>query len=629
MTDDCTWYFPTDDSDEPAGFNDSGINTFNGNPIRHLAREISQNALDAGNGGTVEVKFKKRKVKTSSIPNFTELQDTFIRCKKRAKQDSEKSEAFFKKAVSLLTQKTITVLEISDYNTIGIEGPCDYGTPFHAFMKASGQSRKSSDTATGSYGIGKYAPYSTSKIRTILVSTTCKMDGTLEQLTQGKAILISHDQEGQLKRGTGYWGIKEKCKPYVGISNKIPGWIQRENPESDIPKFQGSKISIICFDDQENWRELLSVHIAKNFFGAINEEKLSVDIDGIYVLNKANLQSFFEDDSILSSLEDYDDALTDFSVSKDYFQALQETDEVIVCQTESRLLGRCEVKILLGENLPKKACILRNGMFILEDLKGLMRFPDFKDFIAVIECKNDKGNAFLRSMEPPRHDKFEPDLLTNDKDRKKGRKALSELAKWVRKELKKNARDPVSDVTTIDELSEYFGEDDEGRSGEGSEELNPFGKVVITPRRVKQKTGQAKKAEGGPEGTGDGSGGGGTKTGKGGGNGDKTGGTGSGEGGSGGGSKKTFINLNNIRATILDPKKRNLSFTPVSTGKIGLKAFQVGADADFDIAVTDSSLGTIEKGIVELDVKSGKRQNITITLNNDFFGALKVVAYEI
>ncbi len=49
MTEESSWFFPKDDSDQFDGFNDSGINTFTGNPICHLAREINQNAIDALN----------------------------------------------------------------------------------------------------------------------------------------------------------------------------------------------------------------------------------------------------------------------------------------------------------------------------------------------------------------------------------------------------------------------------------------------------------------------------------------------------------------------------------------------------------------------------------------------------
>lgn len=66
MENNSTWYFPPDNSGQFDGFNDSGIETFLGNPICHLAREINQNALDAGNGNTVDVKFIKRVIECNS-----------------------------------------------------------------------------------------------------------------------------------------------------------------------------------------------------------------------------------------------------------------------------------------------------------------------------------------------------------------------------------------------------------------------------------------------------------------------------------------------------------------------------------------------------------------------------------
>ncbi len=205
---------------------------------------------------------------------------------------------------------------------------------------------------------------------------------------------------------------------------------------------------------------------------------------------------------------------------------------------------------------------------------------------------------------------------------------MKELAKWVRDKLKKHARDPVSDVTTIDELSEFFGEDIENGSGSGTEELDPFGDIVIKPRAVKQKTGQPAGFEDGMDGDdGDGLEGGGGADGSGGG--DGKGGVGAGEGGTDGGSKQSLVNLHNVRATIADKKRRKILFTPATTGSIALRAFQVGADTDFNIYVIESTSGIIENGVLKMDVEKGARESIIVEFDNEFSGAIKVVAYEI
>lgn len=101
-------------------------------------------------------------------------------------------------------------------------------------------------------------------------------------------------------------------------------------------------------------------------------------------------------------------------------------------------------------------------MLITEDLDGLRKFGDFKGFVAVLECKSTKGSELLRSMEPPRHDDFEPDRLPTEKDKRKARLALKELSKWVRDMLRRHAQNPVSQVSTIDELAEFFADEGEG-----------------------------------------------------------------------------------------------------------------------------------------------------------------------
>ncbi len=166
------WHHPTDESDQWDGFNEPGIEHFAGSPVRHLAREIHQNACDASSGtGTVTVKIHLRKVMTSEIPNVDELKANFQSCLDASHNESKKAEIFFENAIKELEKDKIDVLEISDYNTLGMKGPSTNGTPFYAFMKAKGQSRKENDQASGSYGIGKFAPYAVSKIRTIFIST--------------------------------------------------------------------------------------------------------------------------------------------------------------------------------------------------------------------------------------------------------------------------------------------------------------------------------------------------------------------------------------------------------------------------------------------------------------------------
>lgn len=188
---DIGWHHPGDGSDQWDGFNEPGIEHFAGSPIRHLAREANQNSLDAGESDMVEVRIRLHEVDVDSIPNLGELKENLESCYEASRKESKKAETFFENALKELNKKKVPVLEISDYHTRGMVGPSSNGTAFYAFMKAKGQSRKTTETATGSFGIGKFAPYAVSKIRTIFISTVYQDEGeNYTQLTQGKSILM-------------------------------------------------------------------------------------------------------------------------------------------------------------------------------------------------------------------------------------------------------------------------------------------------------------------------------------------------------------------------------------------------------------------------------------------------------
>ena len=398
MSEKIGWYHPVDESDQWDGFNDSGIEHFRGRPIMHLAREAIQNSLDAKENDYVLVKICLKKLKTASVPGIDELKKNIKLCYDIAENEGPIAKAFFQTAVDELNRKEINVLEISDYNTTGMVGPCNNGTKYYAFMKAKGQSRKDSETASGSYGIGKFAPYASSHIRTIFVSTIYEnQTGGLKQLTQGKSILMSHDKDGQRRQGVGFWGICDKCRPVEGIKASLPSIIQKANRQEEMKK--GTKLTILCFDASDHWKEILAVSVAENFFGAINNGELMVEIEDI-TLNKDTIMHFFNRTDIknlLKSLQELPDEPNLFEVSRNYLEALQNNQEVIVEESERRELGLVQLRILIREGLPKRVCALRNGMFISDRLSGLKSFSDYKDFVAVVQCMSKKEMSFSQN----------------------------------------------------------------------------------------------------------------------------------------------------------------------------------------------------------------------------------------
>jgi hypothetical protein len=230
--------FPIDPAGEWDGFNDAGIEHFTGSPFGGLGREVSQNVLDALDEKPAKMTIRLVNVDTASIPHVNELKAVIERCKANPKE-SDKQEIFFNEALQLLSQPKIPVLQIADYNTTGVIGPCVNGKPYFALLKAKGQSVHPGEHSIGSFGIGKFAPFVMSRLRTVFVSTVWADESDWHHYVQAKSVLMSHiDAQGQTHQGTGYWGLKDKCQPVIGINPALPTWLVRNPTPITLPRLK-------------------------------------------------------------------------------------------------------------------------------------------------------------------------------------------------------------------------------------------------------------------------------------------------------------------------------------------------------------------------------------------------------
>jgi len=617
------WTFPQKQGGEWDSFNNPGIETFRKSPFGHLAREVIQNSLDVPDIDPITVEFYRDTVNKNELPGIETLSKVVEKCQKPAKDEGSKAAQFFASAKKLLAGPTITVLSIHERNTQGMEGPCKRGTPFYAYMKAAGQSVKSSATAGGSYGIGKFAPYAVSGLRTLYVSTVYKKGTGRQHLTQGKTILISHQDKGTDRQGTGYWGpADDSCPPLEGYHSDMPVWLARNSNAGQPAKNLGTSLHIVGFDARKDWERILAVSVLENFFATIWSSKLEVTINELEI-KKETIETLFDRTDLKDAVADMTGQPDRFLNASAYLKALASKDRLTEVQ-EIDVLGRCRISILLGEDLPKRVVVLRNGMVINDQLDKLKRFNDYKGFVAVVECESPKGNELLRSMEPPAHDNFEPELLPDLKAKRRGKKALKLLQEFVRESLKRHARDPVAEVTAIDELADYFADDADADSSDKGEEVNPVGGITIQAKPVSRRRISRREQE---DGAGDGSSRG-RKKGKG------TGGKGKGAGVKGGDKDRKFIELRNLRAVPLSgnrfSRKHRLKLTPCFTGNINLEISESGADTDRKLFVTGATLGTVGNGTINgVTVNDGTRITIDIDLKEEFGGSFRVAGYEV
>src|SRR5690606_33305818 len=211
------WRFLSKEGQEEEGLGHAGIETFKGSLYPGLARESAPNSLDAclkaedGSRLPIRMVFRQQSVPRDTIPEVDKLQQTLEACLSRSKQRGiRKDKLFFEIATDALRQPSVNVLTVEDYGTTGLIGPSVQGKPFHALVKGSGVSQKSSADAGGSFGIGKNAAFAVSQLRTVFYSTLFREGTDLSYLAQGKAILVSHtDARRNEKRGIGYCGLSD------------------------------------------------------------------------------------------------------------------------------------------------------------------------------------------------------------------------------------------------------------------------------------------------------------------------------------------------------------------------------------------------------------------------------------
>ena len=272
---------------------------------------------------------------------------------------------------------------------------------------------------------------------------------------------MSHNNNLGETQGTGFYGIKKQCKELEG--SKIPGQFRvfAKDAKSPVP---GTSLSIIGFRTTEEWRLRIASNVIENYFCAVDQGKLTVRIapheheiePDLREIDKDSLQNWF--DHLEANPVDTDDSGEEPGNALQQTRAFWEISRgAPTVEKQDKDLGHCKLWIRVEENLPSKvALVRRTGMLVTNQQPKLQRFYGFRDFVALCVFEDSKGNELLRNMENPRHDEFEPERLPDD-DKKRGRRALNRLTKWIRSEIRKVAGPPEGgQLITLEELAPYL-----------------------------------------------------------------------------------------------------------------------------------------------------------------------------
>lgn len=464
------WSFPPNADGEDEDLNNPGIESFKNTPLTSLAREICQNSLDARHPeamAPVEVQFTLIDLPATDFPDIADFKDILARCKAE-RPDSKKFQQFFRRAEDTAQQATIPCLLISDFNTTGLRGADGAkGTDWYKLTRTVGSSDKSG--GLGSFGIGKFAPYANSDLRTVFY---CTLNADDQHAFQGVARLVTHKAaSGEETRGTGYFGVREKNRPIL-MRSQIPAFLTRKNI--------GTNILITGFRRSDQWEAEIVRAVVDSFFYAVMHEKLVVRAGGT-VINHGSLPSIVENS--------YKDQKTAGNTPA-YLEALTSSDAREFINPDFEGLGQISLKIISGKNFPKRVAMIRgSGMKIFD--KGHFLTP-FR-FAGVFNAVGDKIDSFLKSLEPPQHNSFEAERADAPAEAKA---RLRRLYEWIRDCVRSIAESDTEEDTEIEGVSRHLPDDvddapkkKEEVSAEERDEAAEEIRFVVKPREAfKERT---------------------------------------------------------------------------------------------------------------------------------------------
>ncbi len=449
---------------------------FKSKPLYYLARESIQNSLDAWTpearaaGKPARVVFRLHEIPKGKVICRDEILEAFKRAEKYWESRQSMFQPIWDAARFSLTSDKVRILEISDYNTCGLEGDDrKVGGRWHSLVKSEGVPNPNAG-AGGSYGIGKMAPFACSDARTVLYSTKTQEGHAF----QGVCRLATFEQERVRRAPDGFIGLDTgpKSEPYIAVRK-----------EKDIPSlFQRTEIgtSVWClgFIKQKHWaREVIAASL-DSFWLAIHLGNLEVD-----VIDESGATTLINKKTLGAVIAGAGDKAHLAKCSLAAFETTKPEHRLVSPETATfhNLLGHVKLFLSFGtkDTCSNECYQVRNNFMRIRSNRW--RCP--VDYTAVVVCDDPQGAAYLRSMEPPSHEDWVPALLGPVEQNRAGR-ALNVLEHWLRSAINSAAAAGSGDEI-IEELT-FDGENDQGTQGTDlqvqEEPVDPFG--ANTPVKV-------------------------------------------------------------------------------------------------------------------------------------------------
>lgn len=468
------WRFPPLSGGTRQGYTNNDIEVFKGQElIDNLAREICQNSLDAkldNSDAPVKVEFELRYVSADKYNVFTEYQECIDGCKKYWGNEMDaKLSRFLADAESTLKKNKIPILVVGDYNTKGLNGSHSnqLSSPWEALTGSDGMSVKTDNNSAGSYGIGKNAPFACSSLSTVFYNTCAE---NRESAFIGVArIATLLDRNGKPTQRVGKYqkndNENEKWNPIFPEDNN-------EFRDLFMRSERGTDVIILGFNQVNNWIKNVTKAVLKNFFVAISEKKLTVE------LKDNNVHAVIDADNISQHMADLTDD-REMALATQLYKAFVAPDR----KEFLNVLEPNDVEIFIKSDSSFNRTIANfraTGMLVGTYFKRI-----FQHYAAVVIVRGQSLGELLKDAEPPRHNRWDYKLINeSDRERRKSaRESINQINTSVLELLKSQFESVTEETIDAAGVGEYIPDDVDGLAG--SSEGDDILKVKIKIGKVK------------------------------------------------------------------------------------------------------------------------------------------------
>lgn len=489
------WRFPPLSGGTRQGYTNNDIEVFKGQELMdNLAREICQNSLDAKQEGVdlpVKVIFELMYVDTNKYDVFSGYRECLKGCREFWGDEMDvKLSHFVCDAEETLSKEKVPILVVGDYNTKGLSGNHNgkLSAPWEALTGSDGMSVKSDNNSGGSYGIGKNAPFACSSLSMVFYNTQAENEESAFIGVARLATLLN--KEGKPTQRVGKYqnndDNNEKWLPIYPEDNNV-------FRDLFIRKERGTDVIVVGFNQEKNWMNNVTKAVMKNFFVAICEGRLVVELkDGIKnrIIDSDNITQLFSDFSDDREILTVSQLYKAFTApdTKEMFEVLEPNDVEVYIKSDSSFQRTI-------------ANFRTTGMMVGSYYRRI-----FQHYAAVVIVRGRMLGELLKDTEPPRHNRWDYKLINeSDRERRKTAKdAIQKIDATVLNLLKNQFEIITEDTVDAAGVGEYIPDEEDGLGGasEGDDILKvkiKIGKIKTNTTRTGTMTVSGVKEVGGEE----------------------------------------------------------------------------------------------------------------------------------